>query len=198
MNYKKSDSFAEKRGTFIALSIFLFFALCFSFAIDARGYFFRWKNGTEIRAGDVEMTLPKGYYIDSKENAEYTICDIDDHNVQLYIEAWTGSPEISKAAARIEAVGGEVCSYEIHGYPVHEFFFRSDSWGEDYGVIGYLFPQQHVHITYVGSLSMMYITMNKFVRTFKRVPNNSGENNSEVTRPKTPVNKKHLPGVREK
>ncbi|NOZ13493.1 MAG: hypothetical protein GXO69_07570 [Acidobacteria bacterium] len=181
MNYKKPDSFAEKRGTFIALSIFLFIALCFSFAIDARGYFFRWKNGTKIRAGDVEVILPKGYYIDSKDNAEYTVCDIDDHNVQLDIEAWTGTPEIPKMTERIKAIGGDVCSYEIHGYQVHEFFFRSYSWREDIGGIMYLFPQQHIRITYWGSLSMMYITMNKFIQTFKRISGNSPGSPSDVT-----------------
>ena len=164
MNYKKWDSFAEKRGTYIALSIFLFFALCFNFAMDARGYFFRMWNGTKIQISNVEMTLPKGYYIDSKEKGEYVICDIDANRVQLYIEAWTGSPEISKMTEEVKAIGGEVRSYENERHLVYEFFYRTDSWREDLGVISFIFPVQHVRITYFGSLSMMYNTLKKFTR----------------------------------
>ena len=168
MNCKKLDKLAGKRATWISLTFFLFFVMCFSWVLDARGYFFRFWNGTQIRISNVELTVPKGYYIDSKEKREYVICDIDDNRVQLYIETWKGKPKLGQMAERVKRIGGVVRTYELYGQSVHEFFFRNDSWEENLCAIVYLFPDLNVKITYAGPIFDMYRTMNKFIRNAKK------------------------------
>jgi hypothetical protein len=169
MVYKKLDKMAEKRSTWIALTVFLFFVMCFSWILDARGYFFRLWNGTLIRIENVEIEIPADYYIDKVEKGVYTISDVRDHNIQLYIEGWNGDPTLDKAAQNVEKIGGVVRTYELYGQSIHEFFVRSDKWKNNLGAVIYVFPKQKVKITYAGPTFMMYRTMNEFARNFKDI-----------------------------
>ena len=174
MNYKILDKIGGERETWIVVSFFLIFVVCISWWFGAgRGYFLRFWNGTVIEAGNVELTVPEGYYIAKKNGNGCLVGDISDYEIPLSISAWKGKQGISKVTERVKGAGGEMHSYTMRGYLVYEFFIRSDIWRKDYGGIVYIFPELHLEFSYTGSLTEMYPLMNKFVRTFKKVQETS-------------------------
>ncbi|NOZ12918.1 MAG: hypothetical protein GXO69_04625 [Acidobacteria bacterium] len=170
MNYMKLSKIGGRRETWIVVSFCLFFLMFLSWTFDNWGYFLRFRNGTGIKIGNVELTVPNGYYIGDKDKNEYSICNIDGQKFQFNIREWDGTPKIAKIKEHVQSAKGEVHSYTIHGYLVHEFFIRSDVWKKEYGGVVYIFPRLHLEIMYIGSLTEMYATMDKFVRMFKRIP----------------------------
>jgi len=174
MDYKILDKIGGERETWIVVSFFLIFVVCVSWWFDTGiGYYLRLRHGTQIKIGDVEIIIPNGYYIVDKKQGVYSICDNNSQKIQFLVEGWNGTPKISKIKERFVNIGGEVHSYNMNGYLVYEFFIRSDTWRKEYGAVMYLFPQLHIQFMYIGSLTTMYPTMNKFVRSFKKIQETS-------------------------
>jgi len=171
MNYMKLSKIGGRREVWIIVSFYLIITLCTWGVFEARGYLFRFWNGTDIKIGNVKIKVPKGYYLVTRDKSGYiNIGNVDDNKFLFSIYAWDGVPKIAKIKEHVQLAKGEVHSYTIHGYLVHEFFIRSDVWKKEYGGVVYIFPRLHLEIMYTGSLTEMYPTMDKFVRTFKRIP----------------------------